>query len=107
MESSEDDPGFILNFKQTFTLDMEKRKDETNSTWLKISTALDPRFKDLKCLHRSERAELWALFAGILKEMLPQQPVQTATSEPPQKKAALLVALILNLMMRRTVLKNL
>ncbi|CAL8333437.1 unnamed protein product [Merluccius merluccius] len=32
------------------------------------------RFKDLKCLPRSERAELWALLAGILKEeMLAQQ----------------------------------
>ncbi|KAL7872220.1 hypothetical protein SRHO_G00072030 [Serrasalmus rhombeus] len=53
MVSSEDDP---VKFKQTFTLDMEKCKEKTNSTCLKISTALEPRFKDLKCLHRSERA---------------------------------------------------
>lgn len=93
MESSEDDPAYISKFKQTFTLDMEKRKEKTNCTWLKISTALDPRFKDLKCLHRSERAEVWALIAGIIKEEMPaQEPVQTMTSEPPQKKAALLVA---------------
>ncbi|XP_062854826.1 E3 SUMO-protein ligase ZBED1-like [Trichomycterus rosablanca] len=93
MESSEDDPPYIGKFKQTFTLDMEKRKEKTNSTWLKISTALDPRFKDLKCLHRFERAEVWALIAGIMKEeMLAQEPVQTVTFEPPQKKAALLVA---------------
>ena len=49
--------------------------------------------KDLKCLHRAERSEVWALIAGILKEeMLAQQPVQTVMPEPPQKKAALLVA---------------
>ncbi|KAL7868435.1 hypothetical protein SRHO_G00098190 [Serrasalmus rhombeus] len=93
MVSSEDDPVYIVKFKQTFTLDMEKCKEKTSSTWLKISTALDPRFKDLKCLHRSERDEVWALIAGIMREeMLAQEPVQTVTSEPPQKKAALLVA---------------
>ncbi|KAL7861685.1 hypothetical protein SRHO_G00131260 [Serrasalmus rhombeus] len=54
MVSSKDDPAYIVKFKQTFTLDMEKRKEKTNSTWLKISTALDPRFKDLTDL-RSEK----------------------------------------------------
>ncbi|KAL7889793.1 hypothetical protein AOLI_G00020510 [Acnodon oligacanthus] len=88
MESSEDDPAYIVKFKQTF---MEKRKEKTNSTWLKISTALDPRFKHLKCLHRFERAEVWALIAGIMREeMLAQEPEQTVISEPPQKKAAVL-----------------
>lgn len=47
--------------------------------------------KDLKCLQRAERSEVWALITGILKEeMLAQQPVQTVMT--PQKKAALLVA---------------
>ncbi|KAK0135550.1 Zinc finger BED domain-containing protein 1 [Merluccius polli] len=67
MESSEDDPAYIVKFKQTFSADMT-RKDKTNLTWLKISTATNLRFKDLKCLHRSQRAEVWALIAGLLKE---------------------------------------
>ncbi|KAL7869510.1 hypothetical protein AOLI_G00134980 [Acnodon oligacanthus] len=94
MESSEDySVNYIVKFKQTYTLVMEKRKGKTNSTWLKISTALVPRFKNLKCLDRSERAEVWALIAGFMRvEMLAQEPVETVTSEPPQKKAALLVA---------------
>ncbi|KAK0155349.1 Calcium/calmodulin-dependent 3',5'-cyclic nucleotide phosphodiesterase 1C [Merluccius polli] len=58
METSEDDPAYIVKFKQTFSADMTTHKDKTNLTWLKISTALDPRFKDLKCLHRSQRAEV-------------------------------------------------
>ncbi|CAL9703477.1 unnamed protein product [Knipowitschia caucasica] len=93
MEISEDDPAYIVKFKQTFSADMTSRKDKTNLTWLKISTALDPRFKDLKCLHRSERAEVWALIAGLLKEDIHgQQQVEETSSEPPNKKAALLFA---------------
>lgn len=93
METSEDDPTYVVKFKQTFSADMTTRKDKTNLTWLKISTALDPRFKDLKCLHRSERAEVWELIAGLLKEeMHGQQPVEEPSSEPPNKMAALLFA---------------
>ncbi|XP_062381388.1 E3 SUMO-protein ligase ZBED1-like [Sardina pilchardus] len=43
METSEDDPTYVIKFKQTFSADMTTRKDKTNLTWLKISTALDPR----------------------------------------------------------------
>lgn len=83
MESSEDDPHQPKPTKQTFTLDMQKRKEKTNCTWLKISTALDPWFTDLMCLHRFERAEVWALIAGIMSEEMPaQEPVQTLVSEP-------------------------
>lgn len=35
------------------------------------------------CLHRFERAEVWALIAGIMSEEMPaQEPVQTLVSEP-------------------------
>ena len=50
METTEDDPSYMVTFKQTFRTDMEKRKDKTNIAWLRVATALDPRFKDLKCL---------------------------------------------------------
>lgn len=41
----------------------------------------------------STQIEVWALIAGIMREEMPaQEPVQTLTFEPPQKKAAVLVA---------------
>ncbi len=56
MEVSEDDPAYMVKFKETFTADLEQRKDKTNMTWLR--TALDLRFKDLKCLSKPDRAEV-------------------------------------------------
>jgi len=58
METTEDDPAYMVTFKQTFRTDMEKRKDKTNIAWLRVATALDPRFKDLQCLSRPDRAEV-------------------------------------------------
>ncbi|KAK7890934.1 hypothetical protein WMY93_022897 [Mugilogobius chulae] len=55
MEASEEDPAYIVKFKENFAADMNNRKEKTNITWLKIATALDPRVKDLKCLSRQER----------------------------------------------------
>lgn len=94
MKSSDDDPAYMVRFKLTFTTDLEKRKGNTNVTYLKIATVLDPRFKDLKCLPRAERGEVWASVTNLLKEerLVAQQPVEATTSEPPKKKAALFVA---------------
>lgn len=92
MEICEDDPAYMVKFKQTFTTDMEKRKEKTNITWLRIATALDPRFKDLKCLCRPDRAEVWSSISALLREERPAQPEQPATSEPPKKISALMVA---------------
>ena len=49
MESSDDDPAYVSKFKSTFRKDLETRKENANIAYLKIATALDPRFKDLKC----------------------------------------------------------
>ena len=95
MESSEDDPAYMVTFKQTFRTDMEKRKDKTNIAWLRVATALDPRFKDLKCLSRPDRAEVWHSITALLRgerPAQPEQPERPATSEPPKKRLALMVA---------------
>ncbi|KAL3041359.1 hypothetical protein OYC64_019541 [Pagothenia borchgrevinki] len=76
MESSEDDPADMVTFKQTFRTDMEKRKDKTNIAWLRVVTALDPRFKDLKCLSRPDRAEVWHSITALLRGERPAQPEQ-------------------------------
>lgn len=59
-EPSDEDPVNVVRFKKVFTTDLAQRKESTNLTWLKIATALDPRFKDLKCLPKDERSEVWA-----------------------------------------------
>ena len=92
MEVSEDDPTYLVKFKEAFTADMEQRKEKTNITWLKVATALDPRFKDLKCLSKPDRAEVWRSISALLREKRPAQPDQPATSEPPKKRPALMLA---------------
>ncbi|KAJ4933403.1 hypothetical protein JOQ06_030234 [Pogonophryne albipinna] len=95
MESSKDDPAYMVTFKQTFRTDMEKRKDKTNIAWLRVATALDPRFKDLKCLSRPDRAEVWRSITALLRgerPAQPEQPERPATSETPKKRLALMVA---------------
>ena len=61
----------------------------------KVSTALDPRFKDLKCLPRAEREPVWAKLSELVKgeesAVQPPREERTSSSEPPQKKPALLV----------------
>lgn len=54
----------------------------------------EAKFKDLKCLPRSERAEVLASVTNLLKErrVVGGKPVEATTSEPPEKKLALLVA---------------
>lgn len=91
MAVSEDDPSYIVKFKETFTADLEQRKEKTNMPWLKVATALDPRFKDLKCLSKPERAEVWHSITDLLREERPAQLEEPVTSVPPQKKMALIL----------------
>ncbi|KAL7373856.1 hypothetical protein ABVT39_016135 [Epinephelus coioides] len=69
MEGSDNDPGYVLRFKAAFTSDLSKRKESTNVQWLKVATALDRRFKDLKCLPRSEMEEVWTDMSLSLEEL--------------------------------------
>ncbi|KAI4875619.1 hypothetical protein NFI96_008201 [Prochilodus magdalenae] len=87
MEPSDDDPVYVVRFKTVFIPDLTKRKDTTNLTWLKITTALDPRFKDLKCLPKDERSEIWASLHNLMMAEMPaQQPSAEATETQPSKK---------------------
>uniref|UniRef100_A0A8C3S380 Uncharacterized protein n=1 Tax=Chelydra serpentina TaxID=8475 RepID=A0A8C3S380_CHESE len=79
----------VVHFKNTFTADFTKRKEGTNVQFLKIATALDPRFKNLKCLPKSERNEVWSLLSEVLKEQ--QSKVETTEPKPPKKKINLLL----------------
>ncbi|XP_076151477.1 E3 SUMO-protein ligase ZBED1-like [Alosa pseudoharengus] len=95
MEVTEDDPAYMIKFKGTFAADMDGRKEKTNITWLRVATALDPRFKDLKCLSKPDRAEVWSMIRALLQEMERERPAQPdiqITPEPPTKKPTLMLA---------------
>ncbi|KAL7872326.1 hypothetical protein SRHO_G00073090 [Serrasalmus rhombeus] len=93
-EPSDDDPVYVLKFK-FFTTDLAKRKDTANVTWLKIATALDPRFKDLKCLPKDERSEMWATLHNVMMADMPApQPSAEATEIQPTKKRRMSVFLL-------------
>ncbi|KAK7913165.1 hypothetical protein WMY93_013376 [Mugilogobius chulae] len=92
MEISEDDPAYVVKFKTTFRTDLDTRKSNANLPYLKIATVLDPRFKDLKCLPKAERHEVWTSLTRLLKEQEvgSDKPVEPSTSEPQKKRLALL-----------------
>ncbi|XP_019380299.1 PREDICTED: chromosome alignment-maintaining phosphoprotein 1 isoform X4 [Gavialis gangeticus] len=89
MAVSDDDPAYVARFKNTFTSDLTKRKEDSNMRFLKIATVLDPRFKNLKCRPKSERDEVWNMLSEVLKDQhLNMEPTEP---EPPQKKISLLL----------------
>lgn len=45
MELSDDDPAYVVRFKGDFKKDLSQRQDTLNHGWLRVATALDPRFK--------------------------------------------------------------
>ena len=58
-----------------------------------VSTTLDPRFKDIRCLPRAKRAEVWQKLSEILKdrEPTPQASREDVKLEPPKKMVLLLM----------------
>ena len=90
MEPSDNDPIYFVRFKKVFTTDLTQRKNSTNLTWLKIATALDPRFKDLKCLPKEERSEVWDSVRG----QVTRQPPAVTTEEPSPKKRKMSIFLL-------------
>lgn len=83
MEPSDDDPVY----EKVCTTDLAQLKESTNLTWPKIATALDPRFKDLKCLPKDERSEVWASVRDLVmgKTHTQQPPAETTEKLSPKK----------------------
>nr|XP_048699257.1 uncharacterized protein LOC125633676 [Caretta caretta] len=75
--------------KNTFTADFTKHKEGTNVRFLKIATALDPGFKNLKCLPKSERDKVWSMLSEVLEEQ--HSDAETTDPETPKKKINLLL----------------
>ncbi|EMP38596.1 hypothetical protein UY3_04201 [Chelonia mydas] len=90
------DPNPVKDFKNIHKLhqlqqdysDFTKCKDGT-VRFLKIATALDLRFKDLKCLPKSERDGVWSMLSEVLKEQ--HSNAETTEPEQPKKKINLLL----------------
>ena len=63
-------------------------------TCIKVAFHLISRFKDLKCLSKPDRAEVWGTILALLQEMVserPAQPNNQVTPEPPTKKPTLML----------------
>lgn len=89
MEVSDDDPAYVMRFKTAFTKDLSQRQQTLNHEWLRVATALDPRFKDLKCLLRGEREGVWASVEALLPK-LTNRTTPEPTGEPARKRSLLL-----------------
>ncbi|XP_034060903.1 rho GTPase-activating protein gacY-like [Gymnodraco acuticeps] len=89
MEFSDNDPAYDVRFKAAFKKDLSQRQDALNHGWLRVATALDPRFKDLKCLPRGERGGVWTSVEALLQKE-PDRATPEPTEEPARKRSFLL-----------------
>lgn len=79
-------PTYILRFKAAFPKDLSGLKDNSNLWWLKVATALDPRFKELRCLPRTERGEVWQKLSEMLKKREPAPQTEKKWSQSHQRR---------------------
>ncbi|KAJ4945477.1 hypothetical protein JOQ06_023162 [Pogonophryne albipinna] len=86
MEVSDDDPAYVVRFKAAFKKDLSQRQDALNHGWLRVATALDPRFK---CLPRGERGGVWTSVEALLRKE-PDRATPEPTEEPARKRSLLL-----------------
>lgn len=91
MKISDEDPAYIVRFKTAFCNDLEKRRSTCNNHWLKLATALDPRFKKLKCLQKEDRDSVWSDMKTKVAQLISgkQQEPDRSNTELPSKKAKL------------------
>ncbi|KAI4829785.1 hypothetical protein KUCAC02_001453 [Chaenocephalus aceratus] len=89
MEVSDDDPAYVVRFKAAFKKDLSQRQDALNHGWLRVATALDPRFKVTCCLPRGERGGVWTSVEALLQKE-PDRATPEPTEEPARKRSFLL-----------------
>ncbi|XP_039455640.1 E3 SUMO-protein ligase ZBED1-like [Oreochromis aureus] len=90
MDITDDDPAYVVKFKNAFQKDLAARRANGNEIWFEVATALDPRFKDLKCLPREKREQVWTILENMLQAAEPRRAdsLQPSTEDdgPAQKK---------------------
>lgn len=89
-EVSEEDPAYVERFKTAFKRDLSQWQANISSRWLKIVSALDPHFKDLRYLPRGESEEVWTSLEALLQEEA-SRATPEPLEEPPKKKRSLLL----------------
>ncbi|CAM4621099.1 unnamed protein product [Caretta caretta] len=67
----------------------DKMQIYTKVKFLKIATALDSTFKNLKCCPKSQRDVVWSMLSEVLKDQ--HFNAETTELEPPKKKINLLL----------------
>ncbi|KAL6483231.1 hypothetical protein MHYP_G00081030 [Metynnis hypsauchen] len=90
MKVSDEDTAYVIRYKTAFTKELSQRKAMLNHEWLRIASALDPRFKNLKCIPKGERERVWNSLEALLQE--PNSITLQTTDEPAKKKSFLLFA---------------
>ena len=64
----DDDPGYIARFKAATLDDLTRRVEGMNSLpTLQMATALDPRYKKLKCLPKDKREAVWTVLCNTFQ----------------------------------------
>ncbi|XP_024131523.1 zinc finger BED domain-containing protein 1 [Oryzias melastigma] len=88
MDTAHDDPAYVVKFKNAFQKELAARLADANNLWLEVATALDPRFKDLKCLPRQKREQVWARLESMLEAAgtRPADDLQPIEEELPEKR---------------------
>ncbi|XP_060766177.1 E3 SUMO-protein ligase ZBED1-like [Neoarius graeffei] len=81
MDITEDDPAYMIKFKETFSADMGDRKEKLNITWL-------------RCLSKPDRVLVWDSIHALLQELGKERQAERdnkSTPEPEKKKPALML----------------
>src|SRR5688572_6473223 len=86
MTISDDDPAYIVRFKDSFTADLKNREQNLNLLWLNVVTALDPRFKHLKCVAKENRDRVWMEVQKLVESIMMRETADSTAPEPPRKR---------------------
>lgn len=89
MKVSDEDSSQTVRLKTAFMKDLSKRQATRNHQWLKVATALNGHFKNLKCLQRGEQEGVWTSLKALLQEES-NRTTPELTEESPKRKHLLL-----------------
>ena len=82
MAVHDDDPGYIARFKSAAFDDFQERVTGVDCVeLLRIATALDPRYKTLRCLSPEEKDLTWTVIEEKISNAVASDTVQIATEQ--------------------------
>jgi len=85
MTVSDDEPAYIVRFKDSFTSDLKNSEQNLNLPWLNVAMTLDPWFKQLKCMPKENRDRVWMKIQN-LEDSNQSQTAESSPPEPPRKR---------------------